>query len=316
MDNTKTIVTKKIAKGTIGFLLFLLIITSGLLSASTSLNIDIFVTPGYEIKNVILFIGDGVGNNHYKTADVEINADFKGFVNTNARFGVTTDSAAAATAMATGKKVNNARIGGHKNISEIICEYGKSVGIITTDKIYGATPAGFSAHAGNRSDSLGIMQSQMSSAIKLFMGQEGEYVYEDPRFITHQSPTLKFLVEYALDYLSADSNSFFLMAECSKTDTFSHRNDIMNMITELLDFKEAIDYALDWAKDRKDTAIIITSDHETGGLKAGNAQPQNNWYTSGGHTPAPVPIYTYSFKLNKTNIDNTQIFEIIHSLIA
>lgn len=97
-------------------------------------------------EKVILCIGDGMGENHIEIGKKYLNQkmifesfDYQGYMTTfsNAIFSPT-DSAAAATAMATGQKVNNGEISKHKNenlltISEYVKSLNKGIGIVTTD---------------------------------------------------------------------------------------------------------------------------------------------------------------------------------------
>lgn len=97
-------------------------------------------------EKVILCIGDGMGENHIEIGKKYLNQkmifesfDYQGYMTTfsNAIFSPT-DSAAAATAMATGQKVNNGEISKHKNenlltISEYAKSLNKGIGIVTTD---------------------------------------------------------------------------------------------------------------------------------------------------------------------------------------
>ncbi|MEJ5302139.1 MAG: alkaline phosphatase [Bacteroidales bacterium] len=67
-------------------------------------------------------------------------------------------------------------------------------------------------------------------------------------------------------------NGFFMMVEGGQIDWACHNNDIATTIGEVLDFDQAIGHALDFAqKHPKETLIIVTADHETGGLTIGNA---------------------------------------------
>lgn len=87
-----------------------------------------------------------------------------------------TDSAAAATALATGTKTNNGALGidanGQpvKNLSEIAIELGKSAGVITSVPLSHATPAGFVAHAGSRGSYRVIAQQMLKSQLAVVMG--------------------------------------------------------------------------------------------------------------------------------------------------
>jgi alkaline phosphatase len=118
-----------------------------------------------EIRNVILFIGDGMGSEHLHATELWTGAPlgFRSFpaattVTTFAARGVVTDSAAAATAMATGRKVNRfvlsqARPGNGANLPtvlEILRQRGKRTGLVTTSFLTDATPAAFGAHEASR----------------------------------------------------------------------------------------------------------------------------------------------------------------------
>jgi len=142
------------------------------------------------VENVILFIGDGMGENHLKNtltyfemAEPSFMADKCGSIATRSSNRLVTDSAAAATAMATGQKVKNGEISQHRGediqtIVELAKRAGKKVGIITTDHLDGATPAAFSAHAADRGDREDIARSQAVSGVDLFIGEaESDYSY-------------------------------------------------------------------------------------------------------------------------------------------
>lgn len=123
-----------------------------------------------EIKNIILFIGDGMGLEHVRAAGMYLNGKpgtlifesfpYRGTVTTYSADQSVTDSAAAATAMAAGKKVNNGTIsmaipGDGSELTTLLEYYsslGKSTGLVTTTYITHATPAAFAAHEPHRSN--------------------------------------------------------------------------------------------------------------------------------------------------------------------
>jgi len=116
--------------------------------------------------NIILFIGDGMGFAHVQAASrfhhgTDTGLSFQQFsvqteMTTHAFGGVVTDSAAAATALATGRKVINGVIsssllgGEYETILEYCMKFGKSGGLVTTTHITHATPAAFGAHTTSR----------------------------------------------------------------------------------------------------------------------------------------------------------------------
>ena len=135
------------------------------------------------IENLILFIGDGMGYNHiantkffYRTNKLIFESSPSCDIRTASMSSSVTDSAAGATALATGHKANNSEIGKAAgvdvtSISEIAKNSGKKVGIITTDYLHGATPSGFSAHATNRDAQAEIAATQSASNIDLFIAK-------------------------------------------------------------------------------------------------------------------------------------------------
>jgi alkaline phosphatase len=77
-------------------------------------------------------------------------------------------------------------------------------------------------------------------------------------------PTLKDMTRKALDVLSKNKKGFFLMVEAGQIDWAGHQNDAGTMLNEMVKFEETLAYVYDWVKDRKDTLVVVTADHETG----------------------------------------------------
>ncbi len=102
---------------------------------------------------------------------------------------------------------------------------------------------------------------------------------EDPegplpyRFLRQDSDiTLADVVRGAIEVLGNDSKGFFMMAEGGMIDFAAHANDAINMINEVIDFDEAIAVAYQFYKEHPDeTLIVITADHETGGITLGDS---------------------------------------------
>ena len=79
-------------------------------------------------------------------------------------------------------------------------------------------------------------------------------------------PNLAEMTDKALDLLSRDPDGFFLMVEAGRIDHAAHVHDIGGVIWDTLAFDEAIGVAYEFQKANPDTLLIITADHETGGL--------------------------------------------------
>ena len=79
-------------------------------------------------------------------------------------------------------------------------------------------------------------------------------------------PSLKDMTMKALDILSKDEDGFFLMIEGGQIDWAGHVNDTGWLLHEMLKFDEAVEAVYEWVKQRDDTLVVITADHETGGF--------------------------------------------------
>ncbi len=92
-------------------------------------------------------------------------------------------------------------------------------------------------------------------------------------------PSLAELTDKALALLGQEPKGFFLMVEGSQIDWASHGNDIVGTLSEMQDFAAAITVARRFAERRPDTLVVITADHETGGLALGRDK-QGQWHTA------------------------------------
>ena len=108
---------------------------------------------------------------------------------------------------------------------------------------------------------------------------------------------LPMAVKTALRSLNGAENGFFLMVEGSQIDFACHANDSTWMMDEMMDFDYAVKVALDYAKKQGNTLVVVTADHETGGLTL--PDPQGKYtnvvfnYSTGSHTCLPVLVFAY-----------------------
>lgn len=100
----------------------------------------------------------------------------------------------------------------------------------------------------------------------LFAKSHMSYELDRP---TTQEPSLAEMTRKAIEILSQNSNGFFLMVEGGRIDHASHAHDAAATVYDTLAFDEAVGVALDFALHNRDTLVVVTADHETGGLSVG-----------------------------------------------
>ncbi len=110
-------------------------------------------------------------------------------------------------------------------------------------------------------------------------------------------PSLAELTEKAVEILSKEQKGFFLMVEGSQIDWACHANNAGNAVRQTLLFDEAVKSAVDFALKDKQTIVVVTADHETGGLIVAGKDLQCKElevkWTSKGHSGLPVPVYAF-----------------------
>ena len=278
---------------------------------------QILSLPFQKPKNVILMIGDGMGPNDIILTEKLSSSRYSfglilnqivntGFSTTYSNSSEVTDSAAAGTALATGVKTDNGRLGISsdgktlKNVSEYAREKGKKVGLVTNDKATGATPAAFAVHMTSRNATSLIAQDIVSFAPDVFIGQNYDafsklnlkkFVVANGIFdfestlnkyniscarpfwgftsynTTYNKSYLNYCTDVALHYLKKCSpNGFFLMVENTTCDNAGHNKNIEGKINGVVSLDRAIVPVLKFMKENTDTVLVIVSDHECGGV--------------------------------------------------
>lgn len=308
------------------------------------------------VKNIILLIGDGNGLAQISATALANKGTLSltqlksiGFIKTQSSDDFTTDSAAAGTALATGKKVPNRAIGNDakgnfvENITELLAKKGFVSGVITTDEIFGATPSSFYAHRQDRSMSLGILDDLAKSSLSLFISAENianlkgksigdfsmvssldeigntkakriGFLMPENLAQTETNTELAKATENALHFLKSKDKPIFLMVEGAKIDSYAHENNIGGVISEGVGFDRAISEALRFADQNPGTLVIITADHETGGLTLPQGNLEKNEiegnFTTHDHTGIMVPIFAYGPQSNEFQgvYENNEVF--------
>ena len=108
-----------------------------------------------------------------------------------------------------------------------------------------------------------MKKAQGEKILGLF--NQGNMLFEIDRSGS-QEPSLAEMTSRALDVLIRNKNGFFLMVEGGRIDHAAHMNDIGTLIWDGLAFDEAVRVAYEFQRANPDTLLIITADHETGGL--------------------------------------------------
>ena len=241
-----------------------------------------------------------------------------------------------------------------ESILEILSDKGMKTGLIATSYITHATPAAFVAkninrnnyeeiasdfancekvdlligggrnHFNKRSDSTNLIEKMQSDGwnyydtlINVDANAEKILVLANDDHMPAYPTRGEFLpnaTSIALKNLG-NKNGFFLMAEGSQIDFACHNNDSTYLINELVDFNNTINVALEFAKENQNTLVIVTADHETGGLTI--VDPDENYtktefhFSNGSHSPLLVPIFTFGPGAEKFTgiMDNTDIMK-------
>ena len=272
-------------------------------------------------KNAILLIGDGMGHNHVEATKAAGLPEFVAQQLPNIGKAITysqsvklgksgyTDSAAAATALATGYKTINGYIGLNQNqtkvtnVRELAQSKGAKTAVLTTDVITGATPGGFLAHVNDRNATAAI-QKQIDSLIKenkvdFAVGSIGDGLVRE--------------AAHELWTISEGGSTFFQMIEAALIDKRSHSNDLASVISTTKRYNDVIAYCVQFTICHPDTVIIITADHETGGITYDSAK-NTYYFTSTNHTNADVPVYAIGAGteyFNNNRVENTEIAKFI-----
>ncbi len=308
---------------------------------------------------VVLLVGDGMGPGQIAAASwyrygaasglAMQELPIRGKISTSSPSGIT-DSAASATAMATGAFTWNGRVAIDQDrihlqtLVELAKEYGMATGLVSNTRIAHATPASFASHVQSRGQYQDIAEQIAALRPDVLMGGgradfemrgdernlsneledngfrvvhtaselERTTPSDSPRLLGlfadyHLSyrvergddedvPLLKDMTRAALQRLDADPQGFFLVVEGGRIDHAGHENNIDRLIAETLAFDDTVADVVQWAGGRDDVTIVVTADHETGGLNVHSGsvgeRPQISWRW-GSHTNTLVDVFAH-----------------------
>ncbi|MGH7563384.1 MAG: alkaline phosphatase [Gemmatimonadota bacterium] len=213
-------------------------------------------------------------------------------------------------------------------VLEVAEEGGLATGLVTTTYLLDATPSAFAAHVSSRSQWARIAREMLDQDIEVLMGdglawfdslpiRERYTVVTTPEELRGvdvdqvsrllglfdidgvadpelRAPSLAEMTGIALAILDRDSDGFFLLVENEHTDHRAHDNAPLAAIqAEVADIDRAIRAALDYRAQHPETLIVVTGDHETGGLavvpdSTGALEAE---YVTTGHSLELVPLF-------------------------
>lgn len=325
-------------------------------------------------KNIILLIGDGMGLTQVyggytanRGALNIFNISTIGLSITTAADHYITDSAAGATAMATGQKTNNRYVGVDTlgrplaSITDDLNTKGYQTILISSGDITDATPAAFYSHQSERSMSEAIANDMLHSNIDIIIGaglspfikrkdstnlfdklQNKGYMISTNLAVLDTIAMNRFIVlnesagkrkldsrgSFLVNAFHASLRSqqkeeipFFMMAEGAQIDWGGHANELNYVISEMLDFDQLVGAALKFADDNQETLVIVTADHETGGLALTGGDIAKGSiegsFSTVDHTAVIVPVFAYGpGAINFQGVfQNTEIYHKIMNLV-
>lgn len=137
---------------------------------------------------------------------------------------------------------------------------------------------------------------------------------EEPESVLKGRDYLPYATWLATDFLKKRSQKgFFLLVEGSQIDWACHAKDGPRAVAEMLDFDKAIGKALKFAADDGETLLIVTADHETGGMAIDQGSTVDSLhieFNTGYHTASMVPVFAYGpgASIFGGIMDNTDIY--------
>jgi len=224
-----------------------------------------------------------------------------------------------------------------KTILEDAEENGLATGLVSTSTITHATPASFIAHQPKRSMYEEIALDFLKTDIDVFIGggkahftnrkdgrnlveelKEKGYQFEenlnkiskvkqgklaaltadgDAGRMEQRGDMLPVSTKTAINILSKNEKGFFLMVEGSQIDWGGHASSTVYIVEDMLDFDKSIGKALEFAAKDGETLVLVTADHETGGMAITGGSFEDGTVKAGypttGHTAVMVPIFAY-----------------------
>ena len=248
------------------------------------------------------------------------------------------------------------------NLIEYMEEQGGASGLIATSSLTHATPACFYAHHNHRNDHEIIASYLPKSGVDFFAGaglkyfnnrqdkvnlldslkahgymvetsslkaypeaQKVGYLLAEkdmPKMLDGRGPFLQEATQLAIQQLSKNDKGFFLMVEGSQVDWGGHDNAFDYMISELIDLDNTLGAILAYAKQDKNTLVVVTGDHATGGLALTADKDDYNKikpiFSSPGHNADWIPVFAFGPGAESFSgvYENNMLFHKIKALLS
>lgn len=248
-----------------------------------------------------------------------------------------------------------------KSLVDLANAKGKSTGIAVTCRLWDATPADFCCHNVDRDKEEEIIADYVNSPADYVFGggarlfenrKDGRNIFQELNEKGYKTPrswneldTIRsgkvFAVPYPADtpipaergdllaraslkgieLLDQNKNGFFMMIEGSQLDDYGHFNDLNLLMQETHDFDRTIGAIYKWAAKDGETLVIVTADHETGGLTLVDGNLKKGKivckFSTGGHSGVMVPVYAFGpgFQEFTGIYENTDIFNKIKKIL-
>lgn len=248
-----------------------------------------------------------------------------------------------------------------KSLAKLANEKGLSSGIVVTCHLCDATPADFCCHNTDRDRDMEIAADYVNCGVDYVFGGGSDFFEKRPDGrnlfkelemkgyqISRDWYSLEkiesgkvFAIHYpnntpkpsvrkdmlarasmkGIDLLKKNDNGFFLMIEGSQIDDYGHSNELDILMQEIFDFDQTVGEILQWAAEDGETLVVITADHETGGLTLlggdiSKGEIRCNFSTDS-HTGVMVPVYSFGPGSEHFSgiYENTDIFKKIKQLL-
>ena len=240
-----------------------------------------------------------------------------------------------------------------KSLVDYAKDAGKAAGVAVTCRLWDATPCDFLSHNMDRDQEQDLVAEMINSPVDYVFGggakfflhrkdgrnlfkeleKKGYHVsrtWEDLQKVKkgkvycvpfdvdtplpdERGDLLARAAEKGLSLISQNPNGFFMMIEGSQLDDYGHFNELDMLMKETLDFDQTIGRMMKWAAEDGETLVVVTADHETGGMTVHGGDYEKGTvevnFSTKDHSGTMVPVYAFGPGSENFSgfMDNTEI---------